>query len=62
MQMWEPLNMMAKQDPVTLARYAHDHDLLNKPGWKFLWQTAKHHQFVNVIMNAMKRRGMANQV
>ena len=43
MQTWEPLNMMAKQDPVTLARYAHDHDLLNKPGWKFLRQTAKHH-------------------
>ena len=36
MQTWEPLNMMAKQDPVMLARYAHDHDLLNKPGWKFL--------------------------
>ena len=35
--------MMAKQDPVTLARYAHDHDLLNKPGWKFLWRTAKCH-------------------
>ena len=43
MQMWELLNVIAKQDPVTLARYAHDHDLLNKPGWKFLWQTAKHH-------------------
>ena len=61
-QTCEPLNMMAKQDPVTLARYAHDHDLLNKPGWKFLWQTAKRHRFVNVIMNAIKRRGMANQV
>ena len=54
-QMWEPLNMMAKQDLVTLARYAHDHDLINKPGWKFLRRTAKH-------MNAIKRRGMANQV
>ena len=62
MQTWEPLNMMVKQDPVMLARYAHDHDLLNKPGWKFLRWTAKHHQFVNVIMNAIKRRGMANQV
>ena len=60
--MWELLNMMAKQDLVTLARYAHDPDLLNKPGWKFLQQTAKHHRFVNVIMNAIKRRGMANQV
>ena len=43
MQTWELLNMMAKQDLVTLARYAHDHDLLNKPGWKFLQWTAKHH-------------------
>ena len=32
---------MAKQDPVTLARYAHDNDLLNEPGWKFLRRTAK---------------------
>ena len=54
--------MIAKQDPVTLAKYAHDHDLLNKPGWKFLRQTAKRYRFVNVIMNAIKRRGMANQV
>ena len=43
MQTWELLNMLAKQDPVTLARYGHDHDLLNKPGWKFLQQTANHH-------------------
>ena len=62
MQTWEPLNMMAKQDLVTLARYAHGHDLLNKPGWKFLQGTAKCHRFLNVIMNAIKRRGMANQV
>ena len=45
-----------------LAKYAHDHDLLNKPGWKFLRRTTKCHQFVNVNMNAIKRRGMANQV
>ena len=30
-QMWEPLNAMAKQDPVTLTHYAHDNGLLNKP-------------------------------
>ena len=40
-QTWEPLNVFSKQDPVTLARYAHDHGLLNKPGWKFLRRTAK---------------------
>ena len=35
-QTWEPLNLMAKQDPVTLALYGHDKGLLNKLGWKFL--------------------------
>ena len=37
----KPLNVIGKQDPVTLAQYAHDHRLLNKPGWKFLQRTAK---------------------
>ena len=35
-QTWEPLNLMAKQDSVTLALYGHDKGLLNKPGRKFL--------------------------
>ena len=30
-QTWEPLNLIAKQDPVTQARYAFDNGLLNKP-------------------------------
>ena len=41
-QTWEPLNLMAKQDPVTLAWYAQDKSLLNQPGWKFLKKTARH--------------------
>ena len=40
-QTWEPLNVIAKQDPITLARYAFDNGLLNKPGWKFVHCTAK---------------------
>ena len=35
-QSWEPLNFMAKQDPVTVAKYAYSPDLLNTIGWKFL--------------------------
>ena len=35
-QSWEPINIIGKQDPVTVARYAHDKGLLNKPRWKFL--------------------------
>ena len=41
-QMWELINIIGKQDPVTLACYAHDNGLLNKPGCKFLCRTAKH--------------------
>ena len=35
-QTWEPINIIEKQYPVTVAHYAHDKGLLNKPGWKFL--------------------------
>ena len=40
-QTWEPINLIGKQDPVTIAQYGHDNGLLNKPGWKFLRRTAK---------------------
>ena len=61
-QMWEPLNTMAKQDPVTLACYAHDNGLLNEPGWKLLRRTAKRQRFLNAIINSIKRRNDSNQV
>ena len=35
-QTWEPMNILGKQDPVTVACYAHDKGLFNIPGWKFL--------------------------
>ena len=40
-QTWEPLNVIVKQDPITLAWDAFDNGLLNKPGWKFLCHMAK---------------------
>ena len=40
-QTWEPINLIGKQDPVTIVRYGHDNRLLNKPGGKFLQCTAK---------------------
>ena len=61
-QTWEPLNLMAKQDPVMVAKYAYDHNLLNTPGWKFLHRTAKCQWFVHSILNAIKRRKNPNQV
>ena len=38
---WEPLNEIAKFDPVTVAMYAHEHGLLTTLGWRILQQTAK---------------------
>ena len=47
---------------MTLAHYAHDKGMLNKPGWNFLRCTAKQHRFVNVILQLMKQRTDPNQV
>ena len=45
--------MIAKDDPVTVANYAKQHDLLEKPGWKFLRRIAS---------RAKKMQRMLNQV
>ena len=31
---WEPLSLIAKDDPITCAQYAKEKELLDKPGWK----------------------------
>ena len=48
---WEPLNIIAKDDPVTLAQYAKDHDLLDKPGWKFLRKIARREKLFKRMVN-----------
>ena len=35
-QSWEPLSTIANDDPLTVARYAQEHELLDTPGWKRL--------------------------
>ena len=37
----EPLSLMIKDDPITCAIYAKQHNLLNKPGWKPLRPLAR---------------------
>ena len=44
---YEPLDIMAKDDPVTLAKYALDNDLLELPGWKRLRCIAKNQKKLN---------------
>ena len=46
---WKPLTEIAKFDPITVAHYGHDQDLLSLPGWCFLQCTAKHHHFVQTM-------------
>ena len=31
---WEPLNVIGQQNPVTVAMYAVDQELLNRTGWR----------------------------
>ena len=38
---WEPLSILAKDDPVTCAIYAEEHNLLEEDGWKKLCHIAK---------------------
>ena len=38
---WETLSLMATSDPMTLARYAKDNDLLEKTGWKHFKRIAQ---------------------
>ena len=51
---WEPLNLIAKDDPITLARYAKEHNLLDLPGWKFLRKAAR--QVNSMTMKAKQHR------
>ena len=53
---WEPLNMMIKDDPATLAKYAKENNLLETPGWKSLKRIARRAKFLQRMINASKRR------
>ncbi len=53
---WEPLNLMIKNDPITLAKYAKDKGLLETPGWKTLRRIARRAKFVQQMINASKRQ------
>jgi hypothetical protein len=57
---YEPLDMVIKDDPVTLVVYARKHGLLNEPGWKKLKIMAQclvhdsqgaYHLHYNVVAN-----------
>jgi hypothetical protein len=50
---WEPLNIMAEDDPVTCAKHAKEHNLLDYPGWKrFKCLAAREKKFVRMLRQA----------
>ena len=49
---YEPLDIIAKDDPVSCAMYAKKNNLLNEPGWK---------RFKGIAKNEKKLLRMANQ-
>ena len=52
----EPLNMVAKDDPVTCAIYAAEHDLLDKPGWIRFRKIARRQKKLLRMTNQAKLR------
>ena len=57
---WEPLNIIAKDDPVTLAAYAKEHDLIETPGWKFLRRYTRRAKMLRRMLNQARRRSKNN--
>jgi hypothetical protein len=58
---WEPLNLIAKCDPVSVALYGEANGLLNKKGWKYLKRHAKNarkiFKYVREILKARVNGG-----
>ena len=52
---WEPLTVVGKTDPVTLAAYAKEHGLLDTPGWKQFRKIARRTKVLQRMVNNAKR-------
>jgi hypothetical protein len=51
---YEPLDMIASDDPVTCAEYAMKHNLLDTSGWKRFRRYAKNEKKLNRMINQAK--------
>ena len=50
---WEPLKIIAEDDPVTCAKYGKDNDLLDLPGWKrFKRLASREKKFIRMLRQA----------
>ena len=53
-QTWEPLKIMAADDPVSVAAYGKSADLLDQPGWKRLKKIAQREKKFNRMVKQSK--------
>ena len=51
---WEPLNVIWHSDPVTLAKYADEKNLLDVPGWKRFWCYVKNKKKLNRMVKQVQ--------
>ena len=51
---WEPLSVIRKDDPVTVAEYAKEKQLTNKKGWKWAKQINKNEKKFVRLLKSMK--------
>jgi hypothetical protein len=58
---WEPLNLIAKCDPVSVALYGETNGLLDKKGWRYLKRHARNvrkiYRYVREIAKAKASDG-----
>ena len=60
---WEPMEAIKKDDPVTLAKYAEEHDLLEKTTWKWAARCVKRKtRFARMFRQMMKSKRKAQNV
>jgi hypothetical protein len=56
---WEPLNLIAKSDPMSVSLYGEKNGLLNRKGWKYLkWHARNTRKVYRHVREILKARGM----
>ena len=59
---FEPLSVVAVDDPVSCALYAKENDLLDKPGWKRFRNIAKNQKKLTRLIRQAKLRTMKTAI
>ena len=53
---WETVSVMSRNNPIYLAKYAHDNELIDNPEWKQLRRYVKNTKNMNRLPKAVKAK------